>query len=507
MGEGLEPRTAEGVARLAVIDRLEILDTPDEELYRDAVLLAAQICGVPIGMISLVDRDRMWFKSKVGLSLSESSLEGAFCPEAILGSENMIVEDATQDPRFQYNELVVGGPKIRFYAGVPVMADSISVGTLCVMSGEPQTMSRIQIGALEALGRQVSAVLDQRLLTRDMAAQNRKLESAAAYADELSKKLLHSANRFANLFQGLPVACMTLDADGNVMEWNAKSTEVYGFEPWEVFGKCIFDLVVPPERLAEAHQSFKSRIATGEHSLPNEWCVLRKDGTSIWVLTNSVPLLDPGGKTIGMISSNIDITDRKTSEAALIYSNNLVEQQKRELQVANTRLEKLATTDGLTGLNNHRTFQEFLLTEFALVERNQRELSIILLDVDKFKSLNDEFGHPAGDSVLKQIADVLSRTARKSSLVARYGGEEFVIVLPDTGTKEAMVAAERLRKAVETADWTFRPVTASFGVASYSVSAADPADLVWRADQALYEAKANGRNRVVAYVESSKLSV
>ena len=166
----------------------------------------------------------------------------------------------------------------------------------------------------------------------------------------------------------------------------------------------------------------------------------------------------------------------------------------------NERLASLATTDGLTGIKNRRTFQEKLEEDFKYSVRYDAPLALILLDVDKFKSYNDTFGHPAGDAVLKEVAAILSQCARETDFVARYGGEEFVVILPQTDPADAVDVAERLRAGIEAGDWIERPVTASFGVANIGDGASTPADLISQADGALYMSKENGRNRVTRYV-------
>jgi len=167
------------------------------------------------------------------------------------------------------------------------------------------------------------------------------------------------------------------------------------------------------------------------------------------------------------------------------------------------RLEELATTDGLTGLTNHRVFQEELDARLKSALRFGRKLSVVLLDIDHFKLVNDKHGHPVGDSVLRMTAKLLRRCKRETDLVARYGGEEFAIVCEETDRRGAELLAERVRRELaaerlETLQGTLQ-VTCSLGVATYPADAAEKADLVSRADQALYHAKRGGRNRVVAW--------
>ncbi len=164
------------------------------------------------------------------------------------------------------------------------------------------------------------------------------------------------------------------------------------------------------------------------------------------------------------------------------------------------QMEERATTDGLTGLTNHRAFQERLAQLHALSERTGGKYAIILTDIDRFKSINDTYGHPVGDQVLKRVASVFAGRARKVDIVARYGGEEFVLVLPDTDGVGAESFANRLREEVAELAMTSEHggfnVTISMGIAEYPRDGRERLDLIERADQALYWCKEHGRNRV-----------
>ena len=171
------------------------------------------------------------------------------------------------------------------------------------------------------------------------------------------------------------------------------------------------------------------------------------------------------------------------------------------LEQANVQLADLATSDGLTGLKNHRFFQDSLQTNFSFAQRQGLPLSLIILDVDHFKNYNDSFGHPAGDEVLRQVAAILKREVRGHDIVARYGGEEFVLLLSATSRTEAIAAANRIRWSIEDFAWPLRPITVSVGVSTYDLTSSAPmpaiaAELVDEADTALYRSKHNGRNQV-----------
>ncbi len=183
-----------------------------------------------------------------------------------------------------------------------------------------------------------------------------------------------------------------------------------------------------------------------------------------------------------------------------------LEQSKRKIEKQNERLKELSITDGLTGLYNHRHFQDMLKREFALVRRNGSDLSCFMIDLDYFKDVNDTFGHTFGDFVLQRFSQLLKDAVRETDILARYGGEEFVLLLPHTSLEGALVLAEKFRKKAEACvyenDGHSKRVTASVGVASYGTHhPSSPSELVTFADQALYRAKAEGRNQVRIYNE------
>jgi len=170
------------------------------------------------------------------------------------------------------------------------------------------------------------------------------------------------------------------------------------------------------------------------------------------------------------------------------------------------KVRELAVRDGLTGLYNHRYFQEKLTEEILKAERYNKDLCLVLVDVDHFKKFNDQFGHQEGDRVLREVAQSLGRTVRQGiDTVARYGGEEFVVILPETAIQAGTDLADRIRERVEglliqraDGQGVYR-VTLSLGTSAYPFDSREPGKLIQCADEALYEAKRNGRNRVIRY--------
>jgi two-component system cell cycle response regulator len=173
----------------------------------------------------------------------------------------------------------------------------------------------------------------------------------------------------------------------------------------------------------------------------------------------------------------------------------IVELQKA-LLASNRRLEEISRTDALTGIGNRRSFDEELANRFEHARRYGRPLTLVMIDIDHFKEVNDTFGHQTGDAVLQRIARVLQQTTRQSDFVARFGGEEFVVLLPETALLEGLQVAEKIRAAVAADDLQPR-VTVSAGVATMPHPHVDSPDaLIAAADGALYRAKESGRNRV-----------
>jgi diguanylate cyclase (GGDEF)-like protein len=226
------------------------------------------------------------------------------------------------------------------------------------------------------------------------------------------------------------------------------------------------------------------------------------------------------GQVGGGVSVSFDVTEAEqgvaqarwiavglfafTTAALLVVMGRLVSSLHRRLNAAEARIVEMAITDELTGLHNRRFTEQRLKEELIRSQRHDRRTSCILLDIDLFKQVNDTFGHAAGDAVLRRLATAAVAVLRESDLLGRWGGEEFLAVLPETDLAGAQVMAERLRQAIEAMrvehEGRLLSVTVSLGVAEapagFDPDARDADRLVARADEALYRAKAAGRNRV-----------
>lgn len=197
--------------RLACIDSLEILDTPHERIYDHITQLASDLLNVPIALVSIVDRDRQWFKSSVGLSVRETSRDISFCGHVVFSKELLLVENTLEDPRFMDNPLVVGDPAIRFYIGLPIMLDEdVCIGTLCVIDSSPR---KITVQQIRRLKRMRDIVEDTFVKVRESVIDPLTGVYNRRMFESTGEKLISRAKRNSS---GLSCACFDIDFFKNV---------------------------------------------------------------------------------------------------------------------------------------------------------------------------------------------------------------------------------------------------------------------------------------------------
>jgi len=459
--------------RLKALQDLNILDTPEEHEYDQLVHLASQICGTPISLVSLVDRSRQWFKASVGLEARETPRNVSFCSHAIQQPDLFIVEDAASDPRFQNNALVTGGPRIRFYAGMPINApNGAPIGTLCVIDTQARTLEPDQRTALIILGQQVQARMDLR-------SQKSMLEQALEENQRLSDSLQASNDMFQAFMDHGPFVSYIKDAEGRFLFYNSSMANRFGFEGQQWLGKSNHD-VFPAEIAEKFHENDLEVIASGISREFPEMTTASTGETVHWK-SYKFPLKNPEGQSM-IAGISLDVTEDLAHQRALAQ--------------ANADLERLAAIDPLTGLYNRRVFHTRIDAEFAAALSDHRLLTLILMDVDNFKRRNDEQGHAAGDAALAFLGTLLRESIRSADTAVRLGGEEFAILLPDLDYPQATRLAQRIQAALRHTPGAPINLTVSIGIASTTEETRTWDQLFSLADKAMYHSKVTGKDRV-----------
>ena len=284
--------------RLAALHRLGVLDTGAEERFDRLVQLASAVCDVPIALVTLVDRDRQWFKARVGIDMTETAREIAFCDHAIrsLGAGPFVVEDAARDERFATNPLVIGEPTIRFYAGQVITdLDGYRVGTLCVMDRRPRILDDNQTAMLVHLAKLVETELHRREELDLLMELDGVVRSKAAILNSLR--------------EGLVVQ----DTTGAIVDWNPAAEHLLGLSSDELAGRASTD----PRWLAvrengepwsgDTHPAMLA-LRSGQPAPPAVMGVHRPGGSRVWLRVNAEPILDDDGAVKGVITSFADVT-------------------------------------------------------------------------------------------------------------------------------------------------------------------------------------------------------
>ena len=290
------PRPEDESERLAALERYHVLDTAAEKAFDDLALLAAHVCGTPVALVSLIDRDRQWFKARVNFEKTETPRDVAFCAQAILGKDLFVVPDAAADRRFAGNPLVEGDG-IRFYAGAPlVTSDGFAVGTLCVMDRRPRNLSAEQTEALRALSRQVVARLELR----------RRMQFERAEADEA---IHEKEERLRVLVSRMPAVLWTTDQELRFTESAGAGRAALG-EPEDVRGMSLFAYfkTTDPEFLP---------IAAHRRALGGESVTYEAQWKGRTFQSHVEPLREADGTIRGVIGVAVDVTERKSAQAAL----------------------------------------------------------------------------------------------------------------------------------------------------------------------------------------------
>lgn len=302
-----------------------------------------------------------------------------------------------------------------------------------------------------------------------------------------------------DIVQSIDVGVVVTDRDYRVEVWNSFMENHSGRSSSEVAHKTLFDLFPEIDRAWFTHK-VETAVMLGTRAF------------TIWEQRPNLVRFKSYQPITGLADEmyqNVTILPLRSTNGAtdhvclIIYDVTGVAVNKRQLESANAQLQELALRDGLTGLLNRRHWENCVEHEFARHLRYETPVSLVMFDIDHFKSVNDQYGHQIGDEVIREVARVTRNLARETDYAGRYGGEEFVVLLPDTSLSGAGQFAERLRLAISklSVDHEGEPLqfTVSLGVACLDNKMNSHADLIERADKALYQSKENGRNQTTVY--------
>ncbi len=456
--------------RLRVLRSLEVLDTPPEPEFEAIVAGARHLFGCRMAFVSLVDVNRQWFKARCGLDAEETARDVSICNHAVARNETLVIPDTLLDPRFASNPLIVGPPNIRFYAGVPLRiraprtGQKMPVGTLCVADDQPHSPSAEKLEMLDGMAHVIEAILEARRTSKESI--RLAIERQEALVEiERTQRLLQQAERMAR------IGSWRLDLSTNHTHWSAQTYAIHQLPPAD--GPALEEALqfYPPPDRAQLEQALETCRTQGrgwdlELDFINANGVLRRVRT-----VGEAEIRND--QIVAMIGVVQDITERYKFER---------------------RLRKFALTDDLTGLASRRAFNEQLDGAIAEALDGHAVIAIAIIDLDRFKEVNDRLGHPAGDEVLRAMAAKLRAADYLGDfLPARLGGDEFVLLLRGSH------AADRLPEAVEhllgdlrytaAADGGDIAVSATIGACMLDGKHADRSTLLKAADTALYRAK------------------
>lgn len=461
MGVALFPGNE--LLRLAALRATGLLDSPEEERYDRLTRLVRQLFNVETVMINLIDFDRQWFKSRQGVDTKETSRDLSFCSHAILDEGICEVFDTLKDKRFSDNPFVTGPPHIRFYAAAPIASKSgYKLGTLCLLGSAPRRLSAVERSALGDF-----AHLVEEEIQRD----------SIAFAAQITGSSLEAQTIIENILDGIIV----VDSLGTIQSSNQAALRLFGYNRREVQ---------------------QSRI---QMLLPE---IVLGDGSDAHSDMEDAALASNNGQTRGVRKDSSEFA------AEFMFSVILQKQHKyyilllrdiSERQADEEHTRTLAFYDPLTQVPNRRLFYERLEHARLSSKRHEAHGALLFIDLDDFKTLNDELGHQAGDLVLQMAASRIKASIRNSDTVARLGGDEFVVILEDLG-RDACSAASYTEATAEkileqlNEPYSLSPVpyqgTASIGATLFFDKETPVSELIEQADTAMYQAKAAGKNRV-----------
>ncbi len=319
---------------------------------------------------------------------------------------------------------------------------------------------------------------------------NRRFKEYKEDLDEwmnLDFKLHQYEKKFENIVYNVPgIAIYGVGKDHSITYWNRACEKMFGFKNNKAIGRKIEDLIVPNSNFEKFKKNIDRCYESNIEIHPGETEYLHKNKNILNVLTSFHKHENVFGYQ-ELYNLSVDMTELKKT--------------KKELKKSNTKLHTLARTDSLTQLPNRRAILEKLDYEKLKFERSKEVFTIAMIDLDRFKDINDKYGHECGDFVLKQISNLMLDLVRKQDVVGRYGGEEFILFLPQTNAKGALHVTKLILQQIAKFPITYKneeiSLTATIGVSDYKNDEMTVSDLIKNADKAMYKGKSQGKNKVV----------
>jgi diguanylate cyclase (GGDEF)-like protein len=462
------------VSRVAALRALQIVGTPPTAAFDAIAQLAAETFGCPIAFISLLEENEQWFKAECGLGHRSTSRDIAFCNYTILGTEAFVVEDALDDARFSTNPLVTGPPHVRFYAGIPITTDSgYPIGALCVNDTRPRQFSQADIARLRKFGK----------IAEGLVAAHDQAVRAAAAAHEVAEKaqLLWKKNRLLQQVERIgKVGGWELDIESNEVEWSDEVARIH-------------ELPIGKQYQLEEALSY----------YPEPWRSLVSDNVERTKVTGKpydfesqfvTPL---GHKKWVRAAGDCEHRDGKPVRLFGMFQDVTLEKQ------ASERLWQAANFDDLTGLPNRRHFNRAIGSAIEQAGASGTAVTLIMLDLDNFKEVNDTRGHAVGDKILAEIGRRLKSLTPHAGIVARLGGDEFALLATgNISDKDILEMGKRiladLKPSIHIGS-THIYIGGTLGAARFPANASNASDLLRKADLALYAAKETCRGSLRLY--------
>ena len=407
--------------RVAELRATHILDSDPAHEFDDIVMIARDLFGVPICLITLVDADRQWFKARCGLDIDGTEREVAFCNYTILGPDVFTVADAAQDPRFATNALVTGHPHIRFYAGAPlVLGPGIALGGLCLIDTQPRAaLDDGEVKILERLARVVTGLIQGHKLSVQKARLTNDIAAQRMLVQNQSRQLQLGERRFEQTERMAGIGGWELTLATRTVAWTDETYRICGVPLGTSIDLDLAASVYLAAERARLHGLIERAVREGI-GYDDEFEIVTPAGVHKWIrAVGDVEHLD--GVPHRLFGTVQDISERHQTLA---------------------RLWTAANRDGLTGLPNRNCLDEILSRAFTGSDLP----GLLMVDTDRLKEVNDIVGHAAGDALLRTIGDRLRQVIGDRGTVARLSGDEFAVIVnaPASLRKLDMLANEIL---------------------------------------------------------------